>query len=271
MEISREIKFLISKYNFRPKDHLGQNFLIASQGLNVIVEVLNPQKDLSYIEIGAGFLTLTRLVSRRAKKVYAVEKDSQYLNFYKDFLEENKETNIEILLQDALDLDYGVLQTDEVYGNIPYNISSDLIVKLSKENNIKRIILLLQKEFSDRILANPKTKEYGVLTILTDLFFDKKFIRTFPESFFFPRPQVFSSLIELKRKNAYSIEIEGFISFVRKSFQMRRKKLINNIKENFPEEKIHNALKKAGLAENIRPEELSSDQYISLFNALTIH
>lgn len=268
MEISREIKLLISKYQFKPKDFLGQNFLIASSGLEYIANVIRPKKEKNYIEIGAGFLTLTKLVSKSCNKVYAIEKDKSYISFYKDFIEENPETNIHIYIEDILNLPLSDFDSDEIYGNIPYNISSDIIVMISKENKIKRSVLLLQKEFADRILAKPSTHEYGAITVLVDLYFEKKFHKNFPQSFFFPRPSIESTLLELTRKRDYKKSHEELLSFIRKSFSMRRKKIINNIKGIFPEEEIRKVLLNMNINEGVRAEELSCSDFLNIFSAL---
>lgn len=269
MEVSREIRLLISKYGFKPKDRLGQNFLIARSGLENISSVIAPSKDKTYVEVGAGFLNLTRIVAEGARKVIAIEKDKSFMQFYDDYLKASPLTNIEVLLCDALDFNFSEVNANELFGNIPYNISSELLVKISKENKIERCVLLLQKEFAERILALPGTKQYGSITVLVDMYFNKKFHKNFPNSFFFPRPEVSSTLIELKRRNQYYPEDEAIINFVRASFAERRKTLLNNLKKKYPSISVTSAIKQLKLGEKVRAEDLSFLDFIMLFKLIS--
>ncbi len=271
MEISRETKRLISQYHIFPSDKLGQNFLIGASALQFIVDAINPQKDKSYIEVGAGFLFITKMVASNGKRVFAIEKDKRFGTFYDEFKESSDEVanKIEIIQGDALKIDFSLLDADEIFGNIPYYISSELLVKIANTANIKRGIILFQKEFADRILSYPKESEYGAITVLIDFYFDKKFLKTFPPSFFFPRPSVSSAFVELKRHAAPGIDSENFFKLVRSAFGMRRKKLVNNLKADFSLDRLLTSLDKLSIRRDVRAEELSVSDFVKLFNELS--
>ncbi len=265
MEIQRSIKILIEKYKIFPSEKLGQNFLINSKALNYITEAINPDKNKSYIEIGSGFLQLTNLVAERAKEVIAIEKDTRFKNFYREITS----PNIKIIFADALDIDLSKFPINEVYGNIPYYISSQLIIRISHFMNVKRGVFLLQKEYANRILSKKGSKDYGSITVLVDFFFNKRYLRTFPSSFFYPKPTINSALIELNRKEIdKNLDVQNFLALLRTSFGMRRKKLFNNLKQKFKEEVIKEAMLNAKIPLNSRAENLDIDQYINLYRKL---
>lgn len=259
MEISREVRLLISEYKFKPVKHLGQNFLVSASALNFIVDAIAPEKDKTYIEVGPGFSILTKEVSKRAKFIYAIEKDERFREFYS----ENPIDNVQFIIADALQEDFDRLGADEIFGNIPYYISSLLLLKIAR-SKINRAVLLLQDEFAARILASHNTKEYGSITVAIQFFFDVKFLKRFPPSFFFPRPDVYSTLIELKRVRAYDPTDEAYIEFIHKVFNHRRKKLISNMKSlygvNFVE-----LFKSLDIDESARPDDIAQDKYFELY------
>jgi len=129
---------------------------------------------------------------------------------------------VQFIIADVLQEDFDRLGADEIFGNIPYYISSLLLLKIAR-SKINRAVLLLQDEFAARILASHNTKEYGSITVAIQFFFDVKFLKRFPPSFFFPRPDVYSTLIELKRVRAYDPTDEAYIEFIHKVFNHRRK------------------------------------------------
>ncbi|MGC9125588.1 MAG: 16S rRNA (adenine(1518)-N(6)/adenine(1519)-N(6))-dimethyltransferase RsmA [Caldisericaceae bacterium] len=270
MEISRQIKLLISEYQIFPSDKLGQNHLIASSALSYLVNAIRPNVNTSYVEIGSGFLFLTRLVAQLSKKVFAIEKDTRFSNFYRDFFEkpENASLNIEVVQEDALKVDLDEFEASQLFGNIPYYISTELFLKVASSKNINRAVILFQKEFADRILALPGTPEYSSISVFTDFYFQKHFLKTFPESFFYPRPTVSSSLVELIRRDVPDVNQEDFFRLVRAAFAMRRKKLSNNLRSLFPQEQVVGALRKLGLDELVRAEKLSLDDFVKLYRVL---
>jgi 16S rRNA (adenine1518-N6/adenine1519-N6)-dimethyltransferase len=262
MDLSRQVKLLIENYKIHPSKKFGQNFLIEESALNFIKEKINPQPDKSYIEIGPGFLFLTERIVFSAKEIFAIEKDKRFLPFYKD----NMQKNIHLIIDDALKTDFSKFDAKELFGNIPYNISTDLILKIIQTKKINRAVLLLQKEFAMRILSDKGSKTYGAITILIDFFFEKGFLKTFPPHFFYPRPTVSSTLLELVKKDVNKgIDQELFFKIVRSAFSQRRKKIINSLSANFEEAKVANVLKLSGISSGARAETLSMEDYLKLY------
>ncbi|BAL80553.1 16S rRNA (adenine(1518)-N(6)/adenine(1519)-N(6))-dimethyltransferase RsmA [Caldisericum exile] len=261
MEISREVKLLIDKYNFKASKRLGQNFLVSSSALNFIVEALTPSKDKSYIEVGPGFAFLTKSVAQFSRHIYAIELDKRFEPFYN----ENPIQNVTFILGDALSIDFNQFDATEIYGNIPYYITSDLIIKVAK-SKLKRAVFLVQDEFAKRLISNVSTKEYGSITVFTKFFFEVSFLKRFPPSFFIPRPDVYSSLIELKRIREFNPVYEDFLQFVHRAFTQRRKKLLTTLKAsyNFDFSKVFSEI---GLTENARAEDVSVDEFFTIYMA----
>lgn len=259
MEISREVKLLIEKYNFKASKRLGQNFLVASSALNFIVEAINPTKDKSYIEVGPGFAFLTKAVAERAKHVYAIELDERFKPYYN----ENSIPNATFIIGDALRANFNDFDAQELFGNIPYYITSELIMKIAR-SNLKRAVLLLQDEFSRRLVSNPSLKEYGSITVFIKFFFEVRFLKRFPPSFFIPRPDVYSSLVELNRVREYKEDYEGFLRFVHSAFNKRRKKLLSTLNEIY-EFDFFPIFEKFGVNENSRPENISVEEFFEIY------
>jgi 16S rRNA (adenine1518-N6/adenine1519-N6)-dimethyltransferase len=114
----------------------------------------------------------------------------------------------------------------------------------------------------------PDTSEYGSITVFVDFYFKKRFLKTFPESFFYPRPTISSSLIELTRRPELDVNQEDFFRLVRSSFTMRRKKIVNNLKDSFSCERVVDALKSIGLDRDVRAERLSLNDFVALYKEL---
>ncbi len=265
MGLLTELKILIKEYKINPSQRMGQNFLIESSALEYIKNQIKPDKTKTYIEIGPGFLFLTKTVSPHAGKIIAIEKDKRFTLFYL----KNKPKNVQIIINDALKVDFSLFDSTEIFGNIPYNISTELLLKISREADINRAVLLLQKEFAARLLASPGNKTYGAITVFIDFFFEKKFLKTFPPHFFYPRPKISSTLIELKKKTVdHSIDTDLLFKIVRTAFGKRRKKILNSLSELFGKEKSMEALKSANIPENARPESLDTKSFLKLYEFL---
>ncbi len=259
MEISEQVRLLIKKYSLYPSKRLGQNFLIDRSAIFYIRDAINPASGRTYLEIGPGFLFITNSVAERAKKIIAIEKDKRFEPYYEDARHEN----IEIVMQDALKVDFSQWDVEELFGNIPFNISSPLIVKIAKIKTINRAVLLFQKEFAKRLLAGPGNKDYGSITIFTDFFFKKQFLKTFPPHFFYPMPLVSSTLINLVRRTDIQVVNEDLLfRIVKGAFSKRRKTLFNALKEDFDGDILKKAIINTGLPIEIRGENLSLEEFI---------
>ncbi len=262
MGLFKELKILINEYKINPSKRMGQNFLIENSALEYIKNTIAPNKDKSYIEIGPGFLFLTKKVAQYAKEIIAIEKDKRFEPFYR----ENTPENVKIIINDALKENFSSFAATELFGNIPYNISTDLLIKIANEKNITRSVLLLQKEFAMRLLALPGSKTYSAITVFIDFFFEKKFLKTFPPHFFYPRPKISSTLIEIRKKRIdETIDTELLFKIVRTAFGKRRKKIINPLSEIFGKEKALEAINYANIPESARAENLDTKAFLLLY------
>ena len=191
MSLVPELKRISSQYGFSQSKRLSQSFLSDERILNREVEHAAPYGK-TVLEIGPGFGFLTRMLAAAgAKKVIAVEKDARLIPILEGELSNFK--CIEIVNEDFLD---GNFKADIIVSNVPYAISSPLLFKIA-EMKFERAVLCLQKEFVERMLAKPGTREYSRLSVTSQAAFKMKLIEKVPRSAFSPQPQVDSAIVEL--------------------------------------------------------------------------
>ena len=270
------VKRIIEKYKFRFSKSLGQNFLVDCAALDTIIDAADVNKDDVVLEIGTGIGTLTERLCQNAKKVIAVEIDSSLIPILEETLEGYD--NYEIINQDILKTDISKLleqrnitQSIKVVANLPYYITTAIILKLLEENiNLDLMVLMLQKEVADRLNAKKSTKDYGSLSIAVQFYCDTDIVDTIYKESFIPAPKVDSSVIRLtkRKEKKYIVKDEQlYFKLVRASFAKRRKTIINSILgyEDFTDkEKILKALELSELDPKIRGEALSLDEFARL-------
>ncbi|MCX7834230.1 MAG: 16S rRNA (adenine(1518)-N(6)/adenine(1519)-N(6))-dimethyltransferase RsmA [Ignavibacteria bacterium] len=261
----------MNKYKkYKPIKFLGQNFLVDD---NIAKKIVNSgeikDKDL-IIEIGPGYGALTKYIIEQTNNYIGVEIDQKCI----DFLREKFGNKIILLNKDFLKFDF---ENDiknirrkfsrlKVISNIPYNITSEILFKLFENKcYIHSAILMTQKEVAMRLNAKPKTKEYGILTVHTQLNSDFKLLFHLPPTVFFPRPKVESSVFKLTFHNRYKIEnLNNFSVFIKSAFGKRRKILRNSLKEYLLNYNINNF----DFDFSQRAEELSPQELLTLYNRL---
>lgn len=231
-------KNIIQKYGFKLTKSLGQNFLINENILNEIIEAADITKDDVVLEIGTGIGTLTSKLCERAKRVVAVEIDKNLLPILNETLSAYQ--NIDIINKDILKTDIneelkslGINQKVKVVANLPYYITTPIIMKILEENvNVSVMVLMLQKEVANRINAQHSTKDYGSLSIAVQYYCDTQIICKVPKNSFIPEPNVDSLVIKLTVNEKRKVEIEDeelFFKLVRGSFAKRRKTILNSL------------------------------------------
>jgi 16S rRNA (adenine1518-N6/adenine1519-N6)-dimethyltransferase len=244
--------------NIKPNKKLGQNFLINKYTINTILEILDIKNNDYVIEIGPGKGALTKHIINKTKNYVGVEKDKNLC----DFLKNKYKNKINIINEDILKTDFNNIFNKKyrIIGNIPYNISTKLITKcVENRKNIYTIHLMMQKEFTDRVISNYGKKSYGRLSVLSQIFFKiEKYIDIEPSDFY-PKPKIYSSFLSLtpiKNIIINDVELDDFLNFVKKIFSTRRKKIKNCI--NINSEDLYDNINK-------RAEELSISEMIKLY------
>lgn len=266
---------------FRTKKRLGQNFLVNPDVISDIIDFAKITKDDVVLEIGPGVGFVTEQLVKHAKKVIAVELDEEAIKE----LEKLECDNLQIIHQDILKTDISELCDEEikVVANIPYYITSPIIAHLLGEiddlNNknrakIKDIILMVQEEVARRIVAteNSPSKQYGLLTILSQFWADCSIIRLVGRRSFYPAPKVNSALVSLKVRKEPLLKLSDYTHFrktIKAAFSQRRKTLKNCLLgASYEREKVVKAIEELGLDENIRGEKLSIESLGRLSESL---
>lgn len=261
-----------AKY-FRTKKRLGQNFLVNPDVIEDIIDFANLTKEDTVLEIGPGAGFVTEQLIKHAGKVIAVELDEDAVKE----IQKLETDNLEIIHQDILKTDISQIceGSIKVVANIPYYITSPIIAHLLGEIDdlknknrakITDVILMVQEEVARRIIATEKSpsKQYGLLTILSQFWADCSIIRLVGRKSFYPAPKVNSALVSLKVRKEPLLKLEDYSFFrrvIKAAFSQRRKTLKNClIGAGFSREKVMTAISKMGLDENIRGEKLSISQ-----------
>jgi 16S rRNA (adenine1518-N6/adenine1519-N6)-dimethyltransferase len=273
-EIMSNIKELIEENNFNFKKKLGQNFLVDNNILNKIAVLSDIRDDTLVIEIGVGSGNLTKKIAEYAKNVIGYEIDETLKPIISESLKEF--TNITIIYDDFLKRnlvdDLKKFQYSSIYviANLPYYITTPIISKFIEDNiKVDKMIIMVQKEVSDRISAKPDSKNYNSLTIFISYYFNVSKLFDVSKNVFIPKPNVDSAIIELKRKEKkYDVKNEMlFFKLVRDAFTQKRKNLRNNLR-NYDLQKIEKVLKEHNLDLTVRAEHLTIDDFIDIANNL---
>ena len=257
---------LLNINRVRPKKSLGQNFITDNNFLLKMNDYIESSKRNIIIEIGPGKGALTEYLSKKNfKELFLIEKDINLANQLK--LKYKKLKNIFIINDDALTFDYSsfknIKETVIIYGNLPFNISTNLLTKWISDNEwpsfFNKMVLMFQREVADRILASHNNKKYGRLSVLVQSRCDVKKLLDAPASIFSPKPKVDGVVIQLKPIDNFSkININNLEQLLEQSFSSRRKKIKNTLKN------YKQSLAKLEIDENLRPENLSVSNYCDL-------
>jgi 16S rRNA (adenine1518-N6/adenine1519-N6)-dimethyltransferase len=265
-----EITTTLREIRVSPVRSLGQNFLHDQNLARWVIEQAEVGPEDFVLEIGPGLGALTELALEKGAHVLAIEKDKRLADYLSNKFQSAK---FEIIHGDALDFDTRVLYARskvKLLGNLPYYISSQLLIKFFEyPTPISLILLMLQKELAKRLDARPGTRDYGALTLALQLHYRVEYLRSVAANVFYPKPDVDSALIRATPRDAREFPVSDYDIFqelVRRGFSQRRKQLAKLIRENVPNwEEIATDLQLNGRA---RAEELSLEQWIALTNRI---
>ena len=244
----------------RLKKKLGQHFLVDQNIINKLVKNISPNKKDTIIEIGPGDGALTKSIISNIKNIYLIEKDTDLINELKSILINYKGSKI--INEDVLKYDFSVIKNPfRVIGNLPYNISTEIMFKMCKINNIIDMHFMLQKEVVDRIVSKPDTKIYGRLSVMAQAYFITKKLFDISENVFIPKPKVKSSFIKLlPRKSIFNNDVHEkvFYNIVKSSFEGRRKMIRRSLNKYLNDNDYH----KININPKLRAENLSVNDYL---------
>ena len=257
--------------HIKPKKRLGQNFLVDKNIQRKIVEACAFQPSDIILEIGAGRGELTKLIAEKAKAVFALEIDASLCDILKTRLKEYK--NIKVIKQDILKFNFkGLPPGVQVLGNIPYYITTPILERLFKyREKIKTIFISVQKEFAQRIIAPPGTKDYGAFSCFMQYYTDPKKLFYIKRTCFYPAPKVDSCFLHLAMREKPKVLAKNetlLFKIIRAAFNQRRKILKNSLQKVLPRRKIEFFLNHYSLNQNIRAEQLSLEDFAHLADTI---
>lgn len=273
---------ILNEYGLHAKKKLGQNFLTDLNILHGIVDTAEITNDDFVLEIGPGIGSLTEQLARAAKKVVALEIDSQMVAVLSDTLQPYD--NVKVIENDVLKVDlneliaaeFGQNATVKVVANLPYYITTPILMQLLRANiSWDNIVVMVQREVADRLNAMPGTKEYGVLTLTLQYFAQAQLAMKVAAASFNPAPNVDSAVVKLTPLTPEIVvdQPERLFGVIKGSFSHRRKSLWNNMLQTYgkdaaTKEKITTALESAGISPAIRAERLELAEFTTLYLAL---
>jgi len=274
-----QVKQILSENNIHPKKRLGQNFLIDRNIKDKIIKIADVKPSDVILEIGPGLGALTEDLAKKAKRVVAVEKDRALTGILKDLLGGYKNVTVEqgdFLKMgskngDTLLLKQGV-PIFKVIGNLPYYITTPILSRLiENRKHINSILVTIQKEVAQRIVAGPGSKDYGSLSLYLQYYTEPTIEMTISKSCFYPQPEVSSCLVKMlvREKPPVSVKNEELLfKIIRAAFNQRRKTLANTLKPICKD--IKSILESAGINPACRGETLTLEKFAQIANKIDI-
>lgn len=277
-------KKIMNKYNIKANKRFGQNFLIDDNILENIIFSSNISKEDLVIEIGPGLGNLSEYILNNSKFAVLIEIDKNMQEILKDRLknydnyllinDDILKINIDELIDDIELKNNTKYKNVKVVANLPYYITTPIIFKLLQDSKkIDDITVMVQKEVAERMVAKPKTKAYGILTIMVEYLSDASIEIIVPNTSFIPAPDVTSAVIKLVKNKKYIVNNEElFFKLIHSAFAQRRKKLSNSLESthfmDMNKSEIEKLLVKNNISPNTRAEELNINDYINIINNL---
>ena len=252
-----------------PKKSLGQNFIKDKNFITKLESLILSDIHTNIFEIGPGTGALTdRLENKNFNKLFLIEKDIKLFNVLRDKYRDKK--NIYPVNCDALKFDYEKMNQNNkslIVGNLPFNISSQLLIKWIMTNSwppfYDKMILMFQKEVADRIISSHSQKSYGRISVMSQARCSVKLLLKAPANIFYPKPKIDGTILEFTPITKYAnLNIINLQKLLRKSFEHRRKKIKTSLKD------FSYLFKELDIDANLRAENLSVDDYCKLASAI---
>jgi 16S rRNA (adenine1518-N6/adenine1519-N6)-dimethyltransferase len=262
------------------KPKLGQNFLDDPQAVERIASSLGDLTGRTVVEIGPGRGAITGALAARAAHVLAIELDHELAAFLRTEFPPEPSARVTVLEQDALTFDFvaaseAAQQKLPVAGNLPYGITSPILLKLAASHAaLDRAVLMVQREVADRVTARPGSRDYGLLSITMQMYGPAEKLFTLPPSSFSPPPDVHSTVFRWRfapRFEELGVEETSFLRFVRQCFAQKRKTLANNLRSaGIPSPAVTAALNQAAIDPTARAEALTIETFAALCHCLKV-
>lgn len=260
------IRLVMKERGMAFQKRFGQHFLHDQNILGKIVEAMAPQKEDMLLEIGPGIGTLTERLLPDVGQYYAVEIDRKFCEILEEAF--GKEDHFHLIEGDVLKTDLSVIPSGaKVFGNLPYYITSAIVMHfLEGAYDWKSLTFMMQKEVAERIVATAGTKEYGVLSVITQSLSEPEILFPISAGAFYPPPKVESALVRFLPKESHLPE--GLIPLIKASFSSRRKTLHNNLKGMVEAAVLAEAFDTSGISPSERAERLSPEDFLRLLEAI---
>ena len=257
-----QIKNFLKENQLKPIKKFGQNFLINQ---NIIQQIVQQVKKYPppFVEIGPGLGALTSHLKDKKKDTLLIERDKKLADWW-------KEKGWNVFCADALNFQWKELpKTFTLFGNLPYEIAGSLIIKASlQQKQIPNMICTMQKEVAQRTIAQACSKNYGLLSVMSQVFWNITTIADIPKTDFYPVPKVEGRVLKFQaKKTSNQLQPSLFLKFIRQSFSLKRKMLFKQI-EGIPSDMAKKVLADLGLRETCRAEELSPLQFVKLYSKI---
>lgn len=260
---------------FKTKKSLGQHLLLNPTTIDSLLKKTGLSSDDQVLEIGPGPGIMTEKIAERSKRLIAVEKDHHYAEDLKEKLKRFQ--NVVVVEGDFLSLNIEkqlVSPEWKVIANLPYNIATAAIFHLLEVSSLfSSFYLMVQKEVAERLTAKPGSKNYGVLSIFSQLISKNRIVMRLPPGAFTPPPKVDSAVVEFLIEETSTCDIHHLPTFeavVHAAFNQRRKMLRNALLSRFSPAEVDSALEKTGISPTRRAEEIEIRRFVHLANSLRI-
>ncbi|MBR2592350.1 MAG: ribosomal RNA small subunit methyltransferase A [Oscillospiraceae bacterium] len=263
----------------KPKKALGQNFLVNPGIAPKMIEASGLTQDYGVLEIGPGLGALTKELAPRAKKVVAIELDGDVIPKLQEAVA--SWSNVEIIRGDVMELPVREIMQEHfggmptaVFGNLPYYITSPIIMRLlTEEVPAEFITVMVQKEAAQRLAAAEGSRDCGAVSLAVRYYAEPEILFDVQPGSFYPRPKVTSSVMKLVLRKHPPVDVKDtdrLFSMIRAAFSQRRKTLQNSVSSalGIGKDEVRDALRACGIPENVRPEELGLRDYAALSDSL---
>jgi len=261
----------------KPKQSLGQNFLVDDNIVRNIVRDLDLDRNDAVVEIGPGLGALTRELAEHLDSLIIIEIDQRAVE---KLSKEFASSQVTIIHRDVLDVSLKELQQRlgrklRVVGNIPYHLTSPILFKIFDEHDsVSDLTIMIQREVAKRILAQPGTKEYGILSVLTRWYGTPRMFFTVSPNCFYPKPKVTSTVIQIQLHETipYDVRRDVFTAVVKTAFGKRRKVLRNSLAYlPYDEAVVQKIIADHTTVMERRPEQLSMEEFVNLARLFEEH